>query len=80
MAASCHISTNLLCVVMIISTLNYSSIKMREKEEAEKKRKAAEKAQEEREKAMEKEQARYTTPSRAQGTQTELGVATEFSG
>ena len=51
-----------------------------EKEEAEKKRKAAEKAQEEREKAGEKEQARYTTPSRAQGTQTEIGATTEFSG
>ena len=67
--------------VMIISTLNYSGIKMRQKEEAEKKRKAAEKEQNEREQAMQREQARYTTPSRAQGTQTnDMGVATEFSG
>ncbi|KAG9779744.1 hypothetical protein ABEF93_004846, partial [Exophiala dermatitidis] len=50
---------------MIISALNYSSIKMREKEEAEKKRKAAAKAMEER------VEARYTTPSRAQSTQTD---------
>ncbi|OCT50513.1 hypothetical protein CLCR_07192 [Cladophialophora carrionii] len=69
------------CAFMIISALNYSSIKMREKEEAEKKRKAAEKAQEERERALEREQARYTTPSRAQGTQTEgVGASIEFSG
>lgn len=53
---------------MIISTLNYSSIKMREKEEAERKRKAAAKAQEEQ---RADNQARYTTPSRTQGTQTE---------
>ena len=67
---------------MIISTLNYSGIKMRQKEEAAKQRKAAEKAQEERESAMQREQARYTTPSRSQGTQTQdVGVATtEFSG
>lgn len=63
---------------MIISTLNYSSIKMREKEEAEKKRKAASKALEERAAA---EQARYTTPNRAQGTQTEdAGPAAEILG
>lgn len=49
---------------MVLSALNYSSIKTREKEEIEKKRKAAKKAQEER------AEARYTTPSRAQGTQT----------
>jgi Flp pilus assembly protein TadB len=52
---------------MIISTLNYSSIKSREKEETEKKRKAAAKAQEER-----IQQAQYTTPSRPQGTQTDF--------
>lgn len=50
---------------MIISTLNYSSIKSREKEEAEKKREAAAKAHEEKVEA-----AKYTTPSHAQGTQT----------
>ncbi|EHY56988.1 hypothetical protein HRR83_001945 [Exophiala dermatitidis] len=53
------------CAFMIISALNYSSIKMREKEEAEKKRKAAAKAMEER------VEARYSTPSRAQSTQTD---------
>jgi septal ring factor EnvC (AmiA/AmiB activator) len=52
---------------MIISALNYSSIKIREKEEAEKKRKAAAKAQEEQ---RAETQGRYTTPSRDQGTQT----------
>ena len=41
---------------------------MREKEEAEKRRKAAQKAAKERE-------ARYTTPSRAQGTQTGMASA-----
>lgn len=72
----------LVCAFMIISTLNYSSIKMREKEEKAKQRKAAEKAQEDRELAMQREQARYTTPSRTQATQTEdVGVTTtEFSG
>ena len=67
---------------MIISTLNYSSVMNREKEEVAKKRHAASKAQEERDKAVERDQVRYTTPSRAQGTQTteEVGVATEFSG
>ncbi|EXJ87596.1 hypothetical protein A1O3_04557 [Capronia epimyces CBS 606.96] len=53
------------CALMIISALNYSSIKMREKEEAEKKRKAAAKALEER------VEARYTTASRTQSTQTD---------
>ncbi len=61
---------------MIISTLNYSSIKMREKEEAEKKRKALQKAQEERTEA----QLRYTTPNRAQGTQTEARPLEESLG
>ncbi|KAJ9603351.1 hypothetical protein H2200_012129 [Cladophialophora chaetospira] len=69
-----------LCALMIITSLNYSSIKLREKEEKEKKRKAAQKEQDEREQAMQREQARYTTPSRAQGTQTDVGVTTEFSG
>ena len=69
------------CAFMIISTLNYSSMKAREKEEGEKKRKAAEKAQDDREQVLQREQARYTTPSRAQGTQTaDVGVTTEFSG
>ncbi|KIW70821.1 hypothetical protein PV04_03060 [Phialophora macrospora] len=69
------------CAFMIISALNYSSIKMREKEEVEKKRKAAEKAQEERERAIERDQGRYTTPSRTQATQTEgMGASTEFLG
>lgn len=54
---------------MIISTLNYSSIKAREKEEGEKKRKAAAKAVEE--KIQAENAARYTTPSRTQSTQTE---------
>jgi hypothetical protein len=49
---------------MVLSALNYSSIKARDREDIEKKRKAAQKAQEER------AEARYTTPSRAQGTQT----------
>jgi hypothetical protein len=66
---------------MIISALNYSSIKMREKEEVEKKRKAAAKAQEERDRALDREQARYTTPNRSQSTQTEgVGASIEFSG
>jgi hypothetical protein len=67
---------------MIILALNFSSIKMREKEEAAKRRKAAEKAQQEREQAMEREQARYTTPSRTAGTQTDqmVSATTEFSG
>ncbi|KIW87125.1 uncharacterized protein Z519_12236 [Cladophialophora bantiana CBS 173.52] len=62
------------CAFMIISALNYSSIKMREKEEAEKKRKAAAKAQEERGQQFQREQSKYPGLSRAQGTQTE-GVA-----
>lgn len=58
---------------MVLSALNYSSIKTREKEEIEKKRKAAQKAKEER------AEARYTTPARAQGTQTsESGVQTNY--
>lgn len=66
---------------MIISALNYSSIKMREKEEVEKKRKAAAKEQKERDQALQREEGRYTMPSRSQGTQTtEVGVASEFSG
>ncbi len=70
-----------LCAFMIVSTLNYSSIKGREREEKEKKRKAVEKAQDDREQAMQREQARYTTPSRSQSTQTgDVGVTTEFSG
>lgn len=52
---------------MIISALNYSSIKLREREEAEKRKAALKKKQkEERERA---EQARYTTPSRDAGVQ-----------
>ena len=62
-----------LSLVMVLSALNYSSIKAREKEEIEKKRKAAQKAQEER------GEARYTTPSRSQGTQTsESGVQANY--
>jgi hypothetical protein len=53
---------------MIISSLNYSSIKTREREEVEKRNAALKKKeQEERERA---EQARYTTPSRDTGVQT----------
>ncbi|KIX96737.1 uncharacterized protein Z520_07456 [Fonsecaea multimorphosa CBS 102226] len=59
------------CAFMIISALNYSGIKMREKEAAEKKRKEAEKAQEEREQQYQREQARFPGSSRTQGTQTE---------
>jgi hypothetical protein len=68
---------------LIISALNYSSIKYREKEERDKKRKAAEKAQEEREQVAQREAARYTTPMRESGTQTgDTAIATtsEFSG
>lgn len=54
---------------MIISGLNYSSIKTREREEAEKKRKALQKAQDERTEAQ--AQARFMPPPRAMGTQTE---------
>jgi hypothetical protein len=58
---------------MVLSALNYSSIKTREKEEIEKKRKAGKKAQGER------AEARHTTPSRAQGTQTsESGVQANY--
>jgi len=53
---------------MIISALNFSSIKLREKEDKEKKRRAAQKEQET------FIDARYTTPSRAQGTQTDSGT------
>jgi hypothetical protein len=53
---------------MIISTLNYSSIKSRGKEEMEKKREAAARAHEEKVDAA--VAARFTTPSREQGTQT----------
>ncbi|KAK6367927.1 hypothetical protein LTS17_010079 [Exophiala oligosperma] len=58
-----------LCAFMIISGLNYSSIKTREREEAEKKRKALQKAQDERTEAQ--AQARFMPPPRAMGTQTE---------
>lgn len=58
---------------MVLSALNYSSIKTREKEEIEKKRKAAQKAQEDR------ADAKYTTASRAQGTQTsDSGVQANY--
>lgn len=49
---------------MTLISLNYSSYMMREKEEAEKKIAAAKK------KAEERDQARYMTPARDQGTQT----------
>ncbi|KIV77007.1 hypothetical protein PV11_08847 [Exophiala sideris] len=65
------------CAFMIISALNYSSIRGREKDEAEKKRKALQKAQDE-ERA--REQARYTTPSRSSGTQTEERTMAESLG
>lgn len=61
-------STLILLLVMVLSALNYSSIKTREKEEIEKKRKAAKKAQEDR------AEARLATPSHTQGTQTADGV------
>ncbi len=53
---------------MVLMALNYSSIKLREKEEAEKKRKAAQARDQARDREM--EQQRYTTPSRDQGVQT----------
>ena len=56
--------------VMIIMALNYSSIKLREKEEGEKKRKAAKAKQQARDQEVEQ---RYTTPSRDQGVQTSSG-------
>ncbi|OAP61345.1 hypothetical protein AYL99_03548 [Fonsecaea erecta] len=69
------------CAFMIISALNYSSIKMREKEEAEKRRKAAAKDEKEREQQFQREQANYPGLSRSQGTQTdEMGVVTETLG
>lgn len=49
---------------MTLISLNYSSHVMRQKEEAEKKIVAAKK------KAAERDEARYTTPARDQGTQT----------
>ena len=49
---------------MTLISLNYSSHVMRQKEEAEKKIAAAKK------KAAERDEARYTTPARDQGTQT----------
>lgn len=52
---------------MIISALNYSSIKTREREEAEKKRKLVKAKQKEEQAKL--EQARYTTPSRDAGVQ-----------
>lgn len=56
---------------MVLSFLQYYSVKAREQAEIEKKRKAAKKAQEER---LVMEQARFTTPSRAAGTQTDSSV------
>lgn len=56
-------------LVMTLISLNYSSYVMREKEEAEKKMAAAKK------KAAERDEARYTTPSRDQGTQTSSSFA-----
>ena len=61
--------------VMIINALNYSSIRQREKDEAEKKRKAAKAKQQARDKEMEQ---RYTTPSRDQGVQTSGTPAREY--
>jgi hypothetical protein len=58
---------------MTLMSLKYSSHMTREKEEAEKKHAAAEK------KAEERDQARYTTPARDQGTQT-LSSPTESLG
>lgn len=54
---------------MIISTLNYSSIKLREREEAEKKKAALKKKQKEQQERA--EQARFTTPSRDTAVQTD---------
>jgi hypothetical protein len=54
---------------MTLMSLNYSSYIMREKEETEKKIAAAKK------KAAERDDARYTTPARDQGTQTASSFA-----
>ena len=54
---------------MTLISLNYSSYKLREKEEAERKVVAAKK------KAAERDEARYTTPARDQGTQTTSSFA-----
>lgn len=59
--------------VMIISALNYSSIKLREKEDAEKKRKAAKQKEKDR---QEREKQQYTTPSRDQAVQAGGGITT----
>lgn len=65
---------------MIISALNYSSIKLRERDEAEKKKQALKKKQkEERERAAEQSSARFTTPSRDAGVQTAEGASYEES-
>ncbi|KAF7508463.1 hypothetical protein GJ744_009176 [Endocarpon pusillum] len=53
-----------IAALMTLISLNYSSHVMRQKEEAEKKIAAAKK------KAAERDEARYTTPARDQGTQT----------
>lgn len=54
---------------MTLISLNYSSYIIREREEAERKSAAAKKE------AGEREQARYTTPARDQGTQTASSYA-----
>lgn len=54
---------------MTLISLNYSSYITREKEEAEKKVAAAKR------KAAERDEARYTTPSRDQGSQTASSFA-----
>lgn len=59
---------------MIINALNYSSIKLREREEAEKKKAALKKKQKEQEERAEAAvQTRFTTPSRDAGVQTSSG-------
>jgi hypothetical protein len=54
---------------MIINALNYSSIKLREREEAAKKK--AKLKQKEKEQRERDDQARFTTPSRDTGVQTQ---------
>lgn len=66
----CHTVHHILTfLVMTLMSLNYSSYTNREKEEAERKIAAAKKN------AAEKDEARYTTPARDQGTQTASSFA-----
>ena len=65
---------------MILGSLNYSANVLRERAEVEKKKEAARKKTAERAERVERAESRYTTPSRAQGTQTEAGSYEESLG